>query len=83
MLSRCRNLNSLLKLPVAPEIELAECSQQILTNRPDHNTVGLPMLIHRFSEFSEKQTIVIAGIPAKRSATPEQNGVAPGTGSQS
>jgi len=41
-------LLNLLTLPVRPESELAATSQQILANRPDLDTVVLPMLVQRF-----------------------------------
>jgi hypothetical protein len=56
-------LLNLLTLPVRPESELAESSQQILASRPDLNAVVLPMLMQRFPQLTREQIMVIAGIP--------------------
>jgi predicted transposase YdaD len=56
-------LLNLLTLPVRPESELPACSQQILTMRPDLDTVVLPMLVQRFPQLTEEQIMVIVGIP--------------------
>ena len=56
-------LLNLLTLPVRPESELAATSQQILSSRPDLDTVVLPMLVQRFPQLTEEQIMVIAGIP--------------------
>lgn len=56
-------LLNLLTLPIRPESELAASSQQILANRPDLDTVVLPMLVQRFPQLTEEQIMVIAGIP--------------------
>jgi hypothetical protein len=65
-LSKKSNLDpllNLLTLHIRPEGELAATSQQILTRRPELKTVVLPMLVQWFSEFTEEQIMVIAGIP--------------------
>ena len=56
-------LLNLLTLPVRPESELPDSSQQILASRPDLDTVVLSMLAQRFPYFSAEQIMVIAGIP--------------------
>ena len=56
-------LLNLLTLPVRPESELPACCQQILANRPDLDTVVLPMLVQRFPQLSEAEIMLIAGIP--------------------
>ena len=74
-LSRQPNLDpllNLLTLPVRPEGELAPSSQQILASRPDLETVVLPMPVQRLPWLSEAEIMMIAGIPAKRSSTPER-----------
>ena len=56
-------LLNLLTLPVRPESELPDSSQQILASRPDLDTVVLSMLAQRFPFFSAEQIMVIAGFP--------------------
>jgi predicted transposase YdaD len=62
-LSRQPDLDPLLTLPVRPESELAASSRKILYSHPDLDTVGLPMLLQRFTQLTEEQIMVIAGIP--------------------
>jgi predicted transposase YdaD len=56
-------LLNLLTLPVRPEGELAASSQQILASRPDLDTVVLAMLMQRLPQLSNREIMVIAGIP--------------------
>jgi predicted transposase YdaD len=56
-------LLNLLTLPVRPESELAASSHQILARRPDLDKVVLAMLMQRLPQLSNKEIMVIAGIP--------------------
>jgi predicted transposase YdaD len=56
-------LQNLLTLPIRPEADLAQSSQQILGRRPDLITAVVPMLMERFPKLSTEEIMVIAGIP--------------------
>ena len=56
-------LLNLLTLPLRPQSELPDSSQQILASRPDLDMVVLSMLAQRFPFFSAEQIMVIAGFP--------------------